>query len=98
MTTIEVIINSEWADKLTRFSAHDQDPQRINGRLRELAEKTVRDELGDVKVDVRFYDGIFGRASFSTGCRRTNDLLQAIFKARYDWLDDLEWSIREENE
>jgi hypothetical protein len=92
------MINREWADKLTRFSTFDRDPQRIDKRLKALAEKTVRDEIGDVEVRVMFVEDIFGRSLFESGCERMDSLLRGVFQARYDWLEATEYDAKEEKE
>ena len=89
--SVVAIINREWADKLTRFSTFDKDPQRIDKRLKALAEKTVRNELGEaVEVRVVFSEDVRCRGEFETGCKRMDNLLRDIFKARYDWLEAVE--------
>jgi hypothetical protein len=96
--SVVAMISREWTDKLAMFSAWDRDVQRIEGRLKELAEKTVRGEIGDVEVRVMFVDDIFGRSLFESGCERMDSLLRGVFQARYDWLEATEYDAKEEKE
>ena len=96
--SVVAMISREYTDELAMFSAWDRDVQRIEGRLKELAEKTVRDEIGDVEVRVLFVKDILGRSLFESGCERMDSLLRGVFQARYDWLEATEYDAKEGKE
>ena len=85
---IELALLNESDNRLNFATA-----QRIDKRLKALAEKTVRNELGEaVEVRVFFSEDVRCRGEFETGCELKDSLLRDIFKARYDWLEAVELS------